>query len=1392
MCIAQAAVILVFVGLSIAQEPISCDPKTGTWDFGLEWVADTCVPITMTDNTEVRFINNLVTCDRNAKSVALLAPYGNDTMSPEDFITYALSTTATDGRHYRIFRNNEGTHFVLVHPSYTGTIDGKSMTDYAEGEVHTDVFQKGFILPATPNCKGGDFNNDPKTEKCIGSSVNLGTGRLSHSQELFSLNNNRSLALGLALNYRSVPFAPSSIGNGWSHSYEETLEPGEGYSMVFWQEGTRRIYNKRKVTDSSYLPPLGDHSTLAQTENGWTITESDGLRRTFDSNGRILSITDRYVDNSLEFTYSGGKLAKVTDATGRAVSFSYNADSGKLETITDPKQNVFTLGFSGSYLSSLTLPGDNIQWLYTYGANGLLESKTDPAQNLTRYSYDAENKLRGATDPLSRTLEFSSPPQVLEPGCGSGGTGSPGKIPDVYHVPGCPSPTAFNLLDKDQNPKTYTYDTLTMSVRTETDSSGNTTNYYYNFDGTMRAKTVPFDGSVKLTTFYTYDGLGNLLTQTEPVDIASYSPPINPQTVDIASLALLAPPIKPAFTYTYDSGSFSDIKTVTDNRGSAPLTTSYDRYSESDGSGGSWLVTRTTVPGETVGATVATYSRQNTNGTIASFTDANGERTSFSYYPVGTGTTSGLLQSITMPDGVKLTYTAYDQNGNATEFTLTDASANDIPVKTTQGYNALNQLTSVLKQSTVQPAAFPQNLTRYGYDRNGNLSAVTDPENRSTTYKYTYQGQLSEITDARQKLTKLDYGTASCPSCANGVDKLTAVRDANHVANNQPGTVYTYDKAGRVETETDPVGKKLRYTYFDSGLVKEKIDATNPTAEKILIRHRYNSRGQLTDKIYSDNSSVHFDYDSNGRLKNASNQTGAVTTYGYTVTYHNNGRLKSVTDTSGKTVSYDEYDGNGQRKKVTYFPGTVEQRVLTYDYDANRPWHIYSPAGTFTFGYDERGRRSKLIYPNGTQADYGYDDLDRLKSQNHSVTSGAPFISNSYPDHDQVGNIKTRTGAYPAAYLYDEVYRLKDAVSPGGTEKYEYDDVGNRIKGPGPKDTKFAYDAANRMTRGKLFGHDYDNAGNQTTRITYNVPNKGWAYTWNDENKLVKAEQIKGAEKRTVTFAYDPFGRRVEKKLTAAVGGQIKLTTWTYAYDNEDVVLETMAEGITTIVTHYIHGPGIDEPLALEREGQFYFYHADHLGSVTTITDGSRNVVQNYTYDSFGMVIPQNSFRNSFTFTGREWDKETGLYYYRARYYDPMEGRFISKDPISFAGGDVNLYAYVENNPVNWIDPSGLSKTKGILNGNDEYLRRLKDANGDRNKINEIKREVDQLRNCKEISNDRWNKIKAWLKLAKDGRLYMQPLLMFDFQKDFLNPFNPATWDTHSPYDSVTNPGGSL
>jgi RHS repeat-associated protein len=168
----------------------------------------------------------------------------------------------------------------------------------------------------------------------------------------------------------------------------------------------------------------------------------------------------------------------------------------------------------------------------------------------------------------------------------------------------------------------------------------------------------------------------------------------------------------------------------------------------------------------------------------------------------------------------------------------------------------------------------------------------------------------------------------------------------------------------------------------------------------------------------------------------------------------------------------------------------------------------------------------------------------------------------------------------------------------------------------------------------------------------------------------------------SASYKYDPLGRRIEKNINE--------TITKYLYDKEDII--AAYDGNNQLVAHYIHGPGIDEPIAMVRNSQSYFYHLDGLGSVTGITDTNGTAVQRYDYDSFGNIVSMldPNFKQPYTYTSRGYDEETGLYFYRARYYDSTSGRFITEDPIRFAGGDVNFYAYVENNPVKFVDPFGL------------------------------------------------------------------------------------------------------
>jgi len=182
-----------------------------------------------------------------------------------------------------------------------------------------------------------------------------------------------------------------------------------------------------------------------------------------------------------------------------------------------------------------------------------------------------------------------------------------------------------------------------------------------------------------------------------------------------------------------------------------------------------------------------------------------------------------------------------------------------------------------------------------------------------------------------------------------------------------------------------------------------------------------------------------------------------------------------------------------------------------------------------------------------------------------------------------------------------------------------------------------------------------------------------WTYTWNAENQLTKVEKNAVEQAR---FAYDPRGRRVEK----VAGG----VTTSYTYDGEDIVREVRG-GLTL---KYVHSRWVDEQLAAEDSATVTYFHADGLGSIVRTTDAAGTAASARQYDAWGR-LQAGSDGSGPAFIGREWDPEVGLYYYRARYYAPEVGRFISQDPLGMADG-VNVYAYVRNNPATNADPSGL------------------------------------------------------------------------------------------------------
>ena len=422
------------------------------------------------------------------------------------------------------------------------------------------------------------------------------------------------------------------------------------------------------------------------------------------------------------------------------------------------------------------------------------------------------------------------------------------------------------------------------------------------------------------------------------------------------------------------------------------------------------------------------------------------------------------------------------------------------------------------------------------------------------------------------------------------------------------------------------------------------------------MKYAYNNDSRLT-RVTDPTGTYGFTYDNMDRL------TGTTTSYSF---------LAARTFTTGYS-----YDATSNRKGFT----DPESGGTAYVYDTlNRLQTLTPPAafgtGSFGLSYDALSRRTSLTRPNSVTTNYGYDDLSRLLSVLHQL--GASTIDGATYTVDNAGNRTSKRderAAVTSNYGYDSIYQLLGTTQGATTtESYTYDAVGNRLSSLGV--SPYSYNVSNQLTSTPGVTYAYDNNGNTLTKT---VGTNTTTYSWDFENRLTSVT-LPGPG-GTVSFKYDPFGRRIQKVSSAG--------TSVFAYDGINLVEETNASA--SVVARYSQGASFDDPLALLRGGTTSYYETDGLGSVSSLTNAAGVLAQTYTFDSFGRTTASTgSLTNPFQFTARELDSETSLYYMRARYFDPQTGRFLSEDPLGFSVGN-NFYAYVLNSPLNLIDPVGLA-----------------------------------------------------------------------------------------------------
>ena len=346
-------------------------------------------------------------------------------------------------------------------------------------------------------------------------------------------------------------------------------------------------------------------------------------------------------------------------------------------------------------------------------------------------------------------------------------------------------------------------------------------------------------------------------------------------------------------------------------------------------------------------------------------------------------------------------------------------------------------------------------------------------------------------------------------------------------------------------------------------------------------------------------------------------------------------------------------------------------------------------AGVAGYEYNTVGHITAKRLENGTAAFYSYDAAQRLTGIQHRKGLNA-FASFAYT-LDSMGNrkAKTQSGLNPLAetYHYDSVDQIIEAkYGTARTVGYTYDASGNRQNvtenGTGQS---YTANALNQYTNVDGFAQTYDANGNLTGT-------SGAAYSFDAQNRLVSAT-VNGV---VTTFVYDPRNRVVRRTTDG--------TARNLTYDGWNLIEERDGSGALQQV--YVHGAAVDELLAKITTARVVYYHADALGSTVALTNETGNLVESYTYDAFGtpsirngsgLSLPVSGFENRFLFTGRELLSAAGIYDYRNRVYSSSLGRFLQTDPIRFSAGDVNLYRYVGNNPINWTDPLGEAIWFGLI-----------------------------------------------------------------------------------------------
>ena len=1066
-----------------------------------------------------------------------------------------------------------------------------------------------------------------------------------------------------------------------------------GLSVPFVRDSKGRI---TKITD-----PQGNQYLYAYDNNGnlETVTYPNVTQAstyTYDSNHHYLSGTD-FRGNALPTTtyYTTGS----TDAHG-------NSLAGRLESVTDALQEQTGYAYDlTTNTTTITYPADSGGNIGTatmvYDTLGDVLSSADPLNHTTTNTYDANQNLLSTTDPLGHTTTYTYD---------ANGNRTSVTYPATANSTNTTSTTTYNQFseptqttDELGNARTFNYD-ANLNPQSVSDNEDTLASFIFNNDGTMQAGAIGFDigANPSKATQFTYDANGNMASRTDALSrTTSYTYNSLGQKATMVE-PLLAGASASAATTSYSYDAFGNLTQT-----AAPLGRTTDSTYDGNGNKLSDTDPRSNTTGYTYDALnrliTTTYptSPSTTSsktydfrGNVITETDQAGHVTKHVYDLAGRQTS--VTQAYGTSNATTTTY-AYDAAGRKTS--ETDALSHT----TTYAYDAAGNLTGVSgvngtftytydnARNRVSMTDGNSNTTQYQYDARKRLVKTTYADGTSRTNAYDGPGNLASVTDQNGNVIQYAY------DAANQLQSVTQTNSPN-APNNV--TSYGYNALGDVTGLTD-ANSRFTENVFD--LQSQPVSKTLPDGSLTETR-QYDAAGNLTSLTHFNGKTTTYAYDTLNRLLS---RTPDPSTSEPTVsfTYTATGKRQTMTDASGTTnYSYDSmdrlsskatpegtlnytYDAAGHLASMTSSHANGVSVSYTYD-SLNRLSTVVDARltgnETTTYAYDNANNVATVTYPNTVQTVLSYDQLNRMKQL---ATSQTGYLYT----FDNAGNRKTASelNGRSVSWNFDGIYRLTGETisgAPGsenGTASYGLDPVGNRdaatssIPGLSPIGGTFNADD-------ELASESYDSDGNITA-------SGGKTFSYDTENHLMSMNS--GA----VTLLYDGDGDRVTKTVSGVTTRYLvdDLNPTGYAQ-----VVEELANG-GSVQRQYSYGlERISQNQIVSNTWTPRFYGYDGFGTVRQLTNSAGAITDTYDYDAFGNKINSTgSTPNNFLYRDEQYDPDLGLYYLRARYYNPTTGRFMSRDPKEdrvvnprkkyFDPRSLHKYLYAYGDPVNIIDPRG-------------------------------------------------------------------------------------------------------